>query len=126
MEQTGGRVLFVYYKVDGSKEPALLPLVKNFQQQLLMEWPHLSCELMQRPAASGEVQPTWMEIYRHGALSDKMIDGIARLACDMQLPSPRFSEIFAPLHEIGAAAGIPGVSMPSRPFQAEDHATPNT
>ena len=98
MEQASGRVLFVYYKVDQAQEAVLLLRVKSFQQQVLKEWPRLSCELMQRPAPSPEGLRTWMEIYSHGEmLSDQMIDGIARLARDMHLPEPRFSEIFVPL-----------------------------
>ena len=98
MAESCGRVLYVYYKVDQTQEVALLPLIKSFQQQLLARWPRLSCELMQRPPGVSEGQRTWMEIYHHAdTLSDQMIDGIAQLARDMQLPAARFSEIFTPL-----------------------------
>ena len=94
----GGRVLFVYYKIDPLQQATLLALVKEFQQQVQTEWPGLTSELMQRPATSPEGLRTWMEIYRHSdALSDQMLDGIARLANQMQLPAPRLSEIFIPL-----------------------------
>jgi hypothetical protein len=88
----------VYYKVDGAQHITLVPVVYAFQQQVLHLWPGLSCELMQRPKASGEAKETWMEIYRHAdQLTDQMIDSIERLAQTMQLPAPRMSEIFVPL-----------------------------
>ncbi|MDB5762529.1 MAG: hypothetical protein JWQ21_1524 [Herminiimonas sp.] len=93
-----GRVLFVYYKLDQSQHAALLPLVKDFQQRVTQTWPGISCDLMQRPSASAEGKETWMEIYRHsGPLTDRMIESIALLAQQMQLPAPRLSEIFIPL-----------------------------
>lgn len=95
MGQANGRVLFVYYKINPLQEAAMLSLVTGFQRHVLKRWPDLSCELMQRPAASTESQPTWMEIYRHAdTLSNQVIDGIARLAHDMHLPAPRFVEVF--------------------------------
>jgi hypothetical protein len=93
-----GRALFVYYKIDQALADERLPLVQAFQRQVRQAWPDLSCELMQRPAASAQGQLTWMEIYRTpDGVSDAIIAAITLMAEKQQLPMPRLSEIFIPL-----------------------------
>lgn len=92
------RALFVYYKVPGGQAPAMLPLVKAFQQRLRREWPDLSCELMQRPQPSADGTLTWMEVYRQqDGVEESTMASIERLASEFRLPSPRMNEVFVPL-----------------------------
>jgi hypothetical protein len=90
-------LLCVYYKVEPAQHAALAPRVRQLQAQLVVQWPGLSAELLQRPQASGGVE-TWMETYRHTAgLSAAMVAAIAHAAAQAGLPEPRHDEAFIPL-----------------------------
>ena len=92
------RVYFVYYKIHRDQRDASIALVQNFQQQLARRVPEISCELMQRPAATPEGIETWMEIYRgDDGLPDSTLEMIAQIAGECGMPAPRLGELFIPL-----------------------------
>jgi hypothetical protein len=92
-----GAVLCVYYKVDALQHAALAPRVQQFQTQLRLAWPGLTCELLQRPEAAAGVE-TWMETYRHDSgVTAALIEALALAAAEAGLPAPRHTESFIPL-----------------------------
>lgn len=92
-----GRVLFVYYKVDGADRASVLRVAQALEKKIAQQFPLLSLELMQRPASSAGVE-TWMEIYRQqDDLSDQTLRGIEELARGLGMPEPRLNEVFVPL-----------------------------
>ena len=96
---TMSAVLYVYYKVDAAQHAATAPHVRQFQEQLAVQWPGLACELLQRPEATGGIE-TWMETYRHASgLSPALLDSITSAAAAAGLPAPRHTESFMPLRE---------------------------
>jgi Domain of unknown function (DUF4936) len=90
-------VLCVYYKVDASKHAANALRVQQFQTALKVQWPALTCELLQRPETTAGID-TWMETYRHsGGLTAELVDFIAQAATHASLPEPRHTERFVAL-----------------------------
>ena len=95
--QTMGTVLCVYYKVPITQHADAAPRVRAFQAELLLAWPDLSCELLQRPGSSNGIE-TWMETYRCATgLTLDMINATEQGAAMAGLPTPRHSERFIPL-----------------------------
>jgi hypothetical protein len=96
-EVVPGPVLYVYYKLDVAWHEAWARRVRQFQAQLVAQWPGLVAELLQRPEAA-DGKETWMETYRHTrGLTAEVVDAIAKAAIDAGLPAPRHSESFIPL-----------------------------
>lgn len=92
-----GDVLYVYFKVDVPSHEAWARRIRQFQAQMVAQWPGLEAELLQRPEATAGKE-TWMEIYRHSrGLNDAMVAAIAGAAADAGLPQPRHTERFTPL-----------------------------
>ena len=92
------QTLFVYYKLQVSEHDEWRPRVESFQNELRQKWSGLSTELMQRPEATPDGIETWMEIYRHTeGVTHDMMDSIAALAVEHQLPPKRMAEFFVPL-----------------------------
>ncbi len=90
-------VLYVYYKLDVAWHDAWARRVRQFQAQLVAQWPGLVAELLQRPEAT-DGQETWMETYRHPrGLTPELLASIAQTALDAGLPAPRHTESFIPL-----------------------------
>ena len=95
--QTTGSVLCVYYKVPVARHADMAPRVRAFQAALLLAWPGLSCELLQRPGSSDGIE-TWMETYRCATgLTLDMMNATTQGAAKAGLPTPRHSEHFVPL-----------------------------
>ena len=95
--QTTGSVLCVYYKVPAAQHADMAPRVRAFQAALLLAWPGLSCELLQRPGSSDGFE-TWMETYRCATgLTLDMMHAMEQGAAMAGLPTPRHSEHFVPL-----------------------------
>ena len=90
-------VLYVYYKLEVAWHDAWARRVRQFQMQLVAQWPGLVAELLQRPEAA-DGKETWMETYRHPrGLMPELLVSIAQAALDAGLPAPRHTESFIPL-----------------------------
>ena len=92
-----GQVLYVYYKVPLDQHAVWAPRVREFQAQLLANWPGLVAELLQRPEVA-DGKETWMETYRHTqGVGDDLVAAVAQGASGALLPAPRHTERFVQL-----------------------------
>jgi hypothetical protein len=92
-----GAVLYVYYKVALDQHAHSARQVRAFQAALLLRWPGLVAELLQRPELS-DGKETWMETYRHAnGMSSELQQSVQHAALDAGLPAPRHTEHFIPL-----------------------------
>ena len=97
-KSSGSDALFVYYKVDATLHHQVAEKLVRMASELRKRFPELSLEIMQRPEASPENMETWMEVYRgRNCIEKSVIDAIANLALNYDLPSPRRVEVFVPL-----------------------------
>jgi hypothetical protein len=87
--------LYVYFKFFVSDHPMIAGSIREMQEQLLLEYPSLDCDLLKRPHADEEGRETWMEVYR-GVASEpsQFIERLKELAFKNDLPQPRRNEIF--------------------------------
>jgi hypothetical protein len=90
--------LYVYFKFVVGDHPLVLQRIGDMQDQLVLEFPGLVCELLKRPLTDQDGKETWMEVYR-GAVTEKLEfnERLAELALKSELPQPRRNEVFIPI-----------------------------
>jgi hypothetical protein len=86
---------FVYYKLDPAQYPDLKSLLTAMQENLVQQFPGLSCNLLKRPKSDDQGYETWMESYHlTGIDATEFSARLERLTQDPRFPSPRRNERF--------------------------------
>jgi len=97
-QSSSSDALFVYYKVDATLHHQVAEKLNHMASEFRKQFPELSLEIMQRPEVSPENMETWMEVYRgKNCIEKSVIDAIATLVLNYDLPSLRRVEVFVPL-----------------------------
>lgn len=95
---TGGRALFIYYRIALTDAPAALAVARAVQQGLRERHPGLVAGLWRRPETKDGMQ-TWMETYTHADGVDEALAHHIETAAQALAPwrqGPRHVEVFVP------------------------------
>ena len=87
--------LYIYFKFIVSDHLLVLKHIRDMHDQLALEFPGLSCELLKRPLPDQDGKETWMEVYRGVATkTSEFNERLAELVLKNDLPQPRRNEVF--------------------------------
>ena len=87
--------LYIYFKFFVADHPLVSKRIREMQNQLVLEFPGLVCELLKRPFPDQDGRETWMEVYQ-GMMTESLEfnERLTELVLKYELPQPRRNEVF--------------------------------